>query len=125
MDPAFGWVQPEQLGEAFNFWQNLWEKEQNIIESLNSSSMTQSPNISPHAAESFILLEESGHSKGLKRKRDGSNKASTALGLSSKHRQRLIGKYEGCPWLLDGKQYSTGIIGYESMHIVHLILHLK
>merc|ERR1712071_372313 len=50
------------------------------------------------------------YAKGLKRKRDGSNKASTAIGLS-KFRNRLIGKYEGCPWLVRGKRYTKGIIG--------------
>ena len=60
--------------------------------------------------ESFISLEDSDYAKGQKRKRDGSNKASTAIGLS-KHRNRLIGKYNGCPWLVEGKHYSKGVLG--------------
>ena len=62
--------------------------------------------------ESYIVLEDneqSDYAKGMKRKRDG-NKASTAIGMS-KYRNRLIGKYEGCPWLVSGKKYSKGIVG--------------
>lgn len=64
----------------------------------------------PQSTESFIPLEDNDYAKGLKRKRDGSNKASTAMGLS-KHRNRLIGKYNGCPWLLPGKCYPKGVLG--------------
>ncbi|XP_057368151.1 terminal nucleotidyltransferase 4B-like [Daphnia carinata] len=109
MDPAFGWIQPEQFGPAYEFWQRLWEKEQNSFENLNSQ-MNHLPSEGPSTTESFILLEDNDYAKGQKRKRDGSNKASTAIGLS-KHRSRLIGKYNGCPWLLHGKHYSKGVLG--------------
>lgn len=67
---------------------------------------------SQSSIESYIVLEDneqSDYAKGMKRKRDG-NKASTAIGMS-KYRNRLIGKYEGCPWLISSKKYSKGIIG--------------
>lgn len=103
-------MQPEQFGPAYEFWQRLWEKEQNSFENLNSQ-MNHSPNEGPPtSSESYILLEDNDYTKGLKRKRDGSNKASTAIGLS-KHRSRLIGKYNGCPWLFHGKHYSKGVQG--------------
>lgn len=114
MDPAFGWIQPEQLGQAFEFWQNLWEKEQVSFENSNFNCMNNFPskNTIP-IMDPLVAIEDGEYSKGFKRKRDGSNKASTASGLSScKHRQRLIGKYNGCPWLFPGKQYSTGIVGF-------------
>ena len=60
--------------------------------------------------DSYILLDENDYAKGLKRKRDGSNKASTAVGLT-RNRARLIGKYDGCPWLIQGKHYPKGIVG--------------
>lgn len=88
----------------------LWEKEQNSFERLNSTQMNRIPSEGPASNESFILLEDNDYNKGLKRKRDGSNKASTAIGLS-KHRNRLIGKYNGCPWLVPGKHYPKGILG--------------
>lgn len=73
--------------------------------------MNRLPSEGPQSAsESFILLEDNDYTKGLKRKRDGSNKASTAIGLS-KHRNRLIGKYNGCPWFVPEKRYSKGVIG--------------
>lgn len=111
MDPAFGWVQPEQFGQAFEFWSKLWNKEQTSFENSNNQTMNHLPSKNPQSVDSYILLDDGDSAKGLKRKRDGSNKASTACGLS-KHRQRLIGKYDGCPWLVPGKQYSTGIVGY-------------
>merc|ERR1712071_701178 len=110
MDPAFGWIQPEQLGPAYEFWQRLWEKEQSSFENLNNQNMSQLPQNSQSSMDSYILLDDNDYAKGLKRKRDGSNKASTAIGLS-KFRNRLIGKYEGCPWLVRGKRYTKGIIG--------------
>ena len=72
--------------------------------------MSQLPQNSQSSMDSYILLDDNDYAKGLKRKRDGSNKASTAIGLS-KFRNRLIGKYEGCPWLVRGKRYTKGIIG--------------
>jgi len=110
MDPAFGWIQPEQLGPAYEFWQRLWEKEQSSFENLNNQNMSQLPQNSQSSMDSYILLDDNDYAKGLKRKRDGSNKASTMIGLS-KYRNRLIGKYEGCPWLVRGKRYTKGIIG--------------
>ena len=116
MDPAFGWVQPEQFGQAFEFWSKLWDKEQSSFENCNTQAMNQLPSRNPQPMDSYISLDDSDYSKGLKRKRDGSNKASTACGLS-KHRPTLIGKYDGCPWLLPGKCYSRGILGY--LFILH------
>lgn len=124
MDPAFGWVQPEQLGPACEFWYRLWEKEQNSFDHLNGSNTnmnsqmghqhTSSTVNAQSPIESYIVLDENDelpdYAKGLKRKRDSTNKASTAMGMS-KFRNRLIGKYEGCPWLVRGKRYSRGIIG--------------
>ena len=110
MDPAFGWIQPEQLGPAYEFWQRLWEKEQNSFENLNTQNMSHLPQNSQSSMDSYILLDDNDYAKGLKRKRDGSNKASTTIGLS-KNRNRLIGKYEGCPWLVRGKRYPKGILG--------------
>lgn len=112
-EPAFGWVQPEQFGQglAYDFWQRLWEREQDSFNSLNSKNMNQLSSSAPQQSlDSYILLDENDYAKGLKRKRDGSNKASTAVGLT-RNRARLIGKYDGCPWLIQGKHYSKGIVG--------------
>lgn len=104
-------VQPEQFGQglAYEFWQRLWEQEQDSFDQ-NSKNMNQLSSSIPQSMDSFILLDENDYAKGLKRKREGSNKASTAMGLT-KNRKSLIGKYDGCPWLIKGKHYSKGIVG--------------
>lgn len=102
-------MQPEQLGPAFDFWQKLWEKEQSLLEN-QANQINQHVQVDSMASESYILVDENDYAKGLKRKRDVSNKASTSMGLS-KHRNRLIGKYNGCPWMIPGKVYSKGING--------------
>lgn len=114
MDPAFGWIQPEQLGQAYEFWYKLWDREQDSYDNLSTSNMSHPSHQNPQSsADPYIALDDSelpDYAKGLKRKRDVANRASTAIGMS-KFRNRLIGKYEGCPWRVWGKRYSKGIIG--------------
>lgn len=78
----------------------LWQKEQQNFESY-SSQLNGTPE------DSGLMEDESRCS----RRRDGYNKASTVIGLS-KHRSRLIGKYDGCPWIDRRKHYPPGILGY-------------
>lgn len=60
---------------------------------------------------SFISLEDDDSSKSLKRKRDGPPNELRIQVEPGRNKNRLLNKYDGCPWIVEGKNYDKGVIG--------------
>ena len=134
MDPSIGWYQPEQFGPAKDLWLHIWEAEKGldvltskhepssvmnkVLPVPDNSISTLTDNYSRTSddrdrANPIIRLQQVQHNScnsyynPSRRKND--NRAST-YGMNYNY-NALVGAYGGCPWRVQNKHYSKGVIG--------------
>ncbi|EFA06387.1 terminal nucleotidyltransferase 4A isoform X1 [Tribolium castaneum] len=110
MDPSISWLQPEQEGPAKHLWLRIWQTQQEL-DSMNLKDVDSDPEFFPNGLSNHIMngkTDKSG-STFVQRRRKGDNRASTKM--MSRHPQKVVGEFGGCPWRKDPHVYARGILG--------------
>jgi len=139
MDPKLGWYQPEQQGPSKDLWSRIWEHQQpsitatvQTIPAYNPYTTNPSPTLNGDSGRSDDY-QNNIPGGGISQKQFGMpvnggihmnnhwNRVNDAS-LRKENRARTFGlglnenvklsHANGCPWLIPGKQYTRGIIGY-------------
>jgi hypothetical protein len=130
MDPKFGWLQPEQEGKAAELWLRVWEAQVGIAAMglINGSSDHDNniPNANGRHPSSYSTNaanggngnnNRNGYSNGVQNGQSkvgkvDNNKARVYGPSLGFHNRMHITHQRGCPWMVPGKTYSRGPIGY-------------
>lgn len=109
MDPSISWLQPEQEGPAKLLWLRIWQTQQEL-DSMNLKDVDSDTEAFPNGYPNHIINGKTDKSGSFaQRRRKGDNRASTKM--MSRHPQKVVGEFGGCPWRRDNFLYSKGIIG--------------
>lgn len=112
MDPAVSWFQREQDCPAKLIWLGIWESQRSYMEDNQLATL---PMLDPtNPCREFIPIGEFDNNGerayyNPSRRKMVENRASTYN--MNKHYSRLIGKYGGCPWRVEGHHYGRGVFG--------------
>ncbi|CAG7731323.1 unnamed protein product [Allacma fusca] len=135
MDPKIGWYQPEQEGPAKELWVRIWEAQAglNSLHFVNNGNGTNNEktedynNIPYNCAKLHSAINTSVNSQNHmyyhqnfsnpmnripnEANNNRGNRARTyGLGVNNNVKMNYMNK-RGCPWILEDKIYSRGVIG--------------